>query len=204
MFIGISLSIHSVKRGGEALAITSENPSGTFEPGDIVNFTVTTNRPATLDVTGDTAELIDFDFDPVTGEGSFEIPADFLDPTGTFSLAEDATAGTAAGTFGNLTPGATLSLFDDAGDRVALDGTTIERGATSLDYETDTSHSFTLRQTIGTQTHDTVHTLTVTDVSEGGGDFVDDFSTDAQSPLTTRTGLSLIGSGSNRFAAVAL
>ncbi len=92
--------------------------------------------------------------------------------TGTFTLAEDAAPGTVAGAIGGRTTGSTLSLFDAAGDRVALSGLNIVSGATGLDYETGTDHAFTVRETLAGATNtprDTVLSLTVTDVAEGGG-----------------------------------
>lgn len=89
--------------------------------------------------------------------------------TGTFSLTENDAANTVAGAIGGKTAGSTLSLFDDAGARVALSGTNIVKGATSLDYETATSHSFTLRETLAGATNsprDTVLTLSVTNIFE--------------------------------------
>jgi len=89
--------------------------------------------------------------------------------TGTFTLSEDAAAGAVAGMISGKKSGSTLSLVDNAGGRVALDGTTIKRGATALDYETATSHSFTVRETLAGATNsprDTVLTLTVTDEVE--------------------------------------
>ncbi|GEM_PF-3071125 len=89
--------------------------------------------------------------------------------TGTFTLSEEAAAGAVAGMISGKKSGSTLSLVDNAGGRVALDGTTIKRGATALDYETATSHSFTVRETLAGATNsprDTVLTLTVTDEVE--------------------------------------
>ena len=88
--------------------------------------------------------------------------------TGTFSLAEDAAANDVAGAISGKTSGSTLSLADDAGGRVAISGTNIVRGATALDYETATSHSFTIRETLADSANsprDTVLSLTVTNVT---------------------------------------
>lgn len=87
--------------------------------------------------------------------------------TGTFELAEDAAAAAVAGAMSGKSSGSTLSLTDDAGGRVAISGTNIVRGATALDYESATSHSFTVRETHAdgaNSPRDTVLTLTVTDV----------------------------------------
>jgi hypothetical protein len=89
---------------------------------------------------------------------------------GTFTLAESASSGAVAGALTGVTSGSTLSLVDDAGGRVALSGSNIVRGATALDYETATSHSFTVRETHADGSNsprDTVFSLTVTDVADG-------------------------------------
>lgn len=87
--------------------------------------------------------------------------------SGTFTLAEDAISGALAGLLYGKAASATLSLTNDAGGRVALDGVKVVRGATALDFETATSHSFTVRQTLpDARTIDTTLTLAVTDVLE--------------------------------------
>ncbi len=89
--------------------------------------------------------------------------------TGTFSLAESAAQGATAGTLGGITSGSTLSLTDNAGGRVQLSGTIVQRGGTALDFETATSHSFTVRETLTGATNtprDTTLTLAVTNVFE--------------------------------------
>lgn len=101
-------------------------------------------------------------------ENVFEAPS-LSALTGTFSLAENATAGAVAGAIGAKTSGSTLSLVSDAGGRVALSGANIVRGVTSLDYEVATSHSFTVRETLADSANsprDTVFTLNVTDIDE--------------------------------------
>ena len=88
--------------------------------------------------------------------------------TGSFSLPENAAQMTTAGTLGNTTNGSTLSLFDNAGNRLALDGLDIQRGATGLDFEAATSHSFTVRETHpdAEAPRDTTFTLTVSNINE--------------------------------------
>lgn len=91
---------------------------------------------------------------------------------GTFTLPENAPIDQVAGAITGKSSGSTLTLTDDAGGRVALLGTNIVRGATALDYETATSHSFQLTETHPDATNSprvTNLTLTVTDVVEGGG-----------------------------------
>lgn len=94
-------------------------------------------------------------------------PATLAALSGTFTLAEDASAGTVAGALSGKTVGSTLSLADDAGGRVALSGSNVVRGATALDYDTATSHAFTVRETLAGATNtprDTVLSLAVTNV----------------------------------------
>lgn len=89
--------------------------------------------------------------------------------SGTFTLAENAAQNDIAGALSGKTSGSTLSLADDAGGRVALSGTNIVRGATALNYESATSHNFTVRETLADSANsprDTVLSLTVTDVDE--------------------------------------
>jgi len=91
---------------------------------------------------------------------------------GTFSLAENSASGTLAGALTGTTTGSTLSLFNDAGGRFAVSGTNVVAGLVSTDYETATSHSITIRETLAGATNtprDTVFTVAVTDVAEGGG-----------------------------------
>lgn len=104
---------------------------------------------------------------------------------GTFTLAEDAAAGDVAGALTGKTASSTLSLANDAGGRVALSGTNITRGATALDYETATSHSFTVRETHAdgvNSPRDTVMTLLVSDVADTGSTLT--------APALTRDGTS--------------
>lgn len=107
---------------------------------------------------------------PYNPDGSWADASDYLSAlTGTFTLPENAAADAVAGTLTNVTSGSTLSLTDNAGGRVALSGNNIVRGATALDYETATSHSFTVRETLSGATNsprDTVLTLSVTNVGE--------------------------------------
>lgn len=97
-------------------------------------------------------------------------PPTLGDLSGTFTLPENATAGAQAGVVFGKRSGSTLTLPDDAGGRVAISGgNRIVRGATALNYESATSHSFTVRETLAGATgspKDTVLSLTVTNVLE--------------------------------------
>jgi len=86
------------------------------------------------------------------------------------TVAEDATIGATVGAVVGKTASSTLSLTDNAGGKFALSGTNIVTAA-ALDYETATSHSITIRETLAGATNtprDTVLTVTVTDVTEAG------------------------------------
>lgn len=88
------------------------------------------------------------------------------------TVAENVPAGTIVGAIIGKTPGSTVSLVNDAGGRFSLNGTSIQTGSTSLDYETATSHNITIRETLSTATNtpkDTTLTITVQDVTEGTG-----------------------------------
>ena len=88
---------------------------------------------------------------------------------GTFTLPENSAQGTSAGMITGATAESTLTLLDNAGGRVQLSGANIQAGPTALDFETGTSHQFTVRETLAGATNtprDTVLTLTVTDVDE--------------------------------------
>lgn len=87
------------------------------------------------------------------------------------TVAEDAAAGAVVGAIQGTTSGSTLSLMDDAGGKFVIDGGNIEV-AGALDYDAATSHSITIRETLSGATNtpnDTVLSITVTNVSEGGG-----------------------------------
>jgi hypothetical protein len=87
-------------------------------------------------------------------------------------VAEDASVGDPVGTF-SVSGGSgsyTFTLTDDAGGLFATDGSDLEV-AGALDYETATSHSITVEADNGVDDPiSRVFSITVTDVSEGGGD----------------------------------
>lgn len=87
------------------------------------------------------------------------------------SIAEGASPGAPVGELLGRTAGSTLSLLADAGGRFALSGANIVAGLTPTDFETNTSHSITVREVLAGATNtprDTILTITVTDVAEGG------------------------------------
>ena len=86
------------------------------------------------------------------------------------SLTENSASGTLIGAILNTTPGSTLSLFDAAGNKVAISGGNLVAGATNTDYETTgPTFTFTARETLTGATntpHDTVLTINVVNVFE--------------------------------------
>ena len=88
---------------------------------------------------------------------------------GTFELSENAAHGDAAGEISGATSGSTLTLLDDAGGRLQIDGRTIVAGAGELDFETASSHTFVVRETLEGATNspnDTTLMLSVTNALE--------------------------------------
>jgi hypothetical protein len=86
------------------------------------------------------------------------------------SVPENSANGTLVGGLSGKTSGSTLSLFDDAGGRFSVSGLGAVSVANSslLDYETNTSHNITVRETLAGATNtprDTTLTVTVTDVT---------------------------------------
>jgi hypothetical protein len=90
------------------------------------------------------------------------------------SVDENSASNTVVGNVANTkTTGSTISMLDDDGGRFTLAlGTSIRTTALVLDYETDgPTRSITLRETLtgaSNTPNDTVLTVTVNDVSEGG------------------------------------
>lgn len=84
------------------------------------------------------------------------------------SVSEAAAVSSVVATVQNTTLGSTLALVSDAGGKFALNGNQITLAQT-LDYETATSHSITLRETLAGATNtplDTVRTINVTNALE--------------------------------------
>lgn len=116
--------------------MTTETSGGTFKIGEPIS----SDNP--LPVTTDTSRVFK-PGEPISTENPLPV---FLvsapeAPTltalgGVFALQEDAAAGAIAGFVVGKTIGSVLTLGDDAGGRIALQGTTIVRGATALDFET--------------------------------------------------------------------
>ena len=86
------------------------------------------------------------------------------------TLTEGAAQGTAIGTLRGRTVGSTLSLIDNAGGRFQLTGTTIQAGPTATDYEANTSHQITVRETHADASspgyRDTKLTIAISNVAE--------------------------------------
>jgi hypothetical protein len=91
------------------------------------------------------------------------------DLTGTFTLSEGAAAGAIAGALSGVTPGSNLSLFDSAGNQLAVIGNNIVRGSVPVNFEGQNPIPFTVRETNSDATnspHDTVLSCNVTNVFE--------------------------------------
>lgn len=82
------------------------------------------------------------------------------------TIAEDAVQGAVVGALASVPAGATLSLTNTAGNRFAISGGNLVRGATALDYETASSHQVTVKADLGADTYSKTFTVNVTDVSE--------------------------------------
>ncbi|MBA4087364.1 MAG: hypothetical protein C0491_06140 [Novosphingobium sp.] len=84
-------------------------------------------------------------------------------------LAEGSAAGSVVGVLVGKTSGSAVALVDDAGGRFAISEGNLVAGATSTDFETATSHSVTLRETLADSANsprDTVLWITIGNVFE--------------------------------------
>jgi hypothetical protein len=95
------------------------------------------------------------------------------------TIAENSIAGTVVGAILGAHPDATLIMVDNDGNRFKITGGNVVAGSVPTDYETPpTTREVTIRQTlIGVPNSplDTVLTIDVTDVDEGGGGVDPDF-----------------------------
>jgi hypothetical protein len=85
---------------------------------------------------------------------------------------------TVVGPLANTSAGSTLSIptGEDAGGRFKLSGSNVVAGATPCNYEAATSHEITVRETHADGSNsprDTILTINVIDVAEGGGPSLD-------------------------------
>jgi len=84
-------------------------------------------------------------------------------------LSEGSAAGTVVGALLGKTSGSALALVDDAGGRLAISEGNLVAGATSTDFETATSHSVTVRETLADSANsprETVLSITIGNVFE--------------------------------------
>jgi hypothetical protein len=93
---------------------------------------------------------------------------------------------TVVGALANTSAGSTLSIptGEDAGGRFKLSGSNVVAGATPCDYESATSHNITVREThadASNSPRDTILTINVINVAEGGGSPSLDFSDETNS-----------------------
>lgn len=82
------------------------------------------------------------------------------------TVVENTASGVTVAAFQNKTLGSTLSLTNDAGGRFVISGSNLLTGLVSTDYETATSHSVTVRESLAGVTNDTALTVSVTNVYE--------------------------------------
>ncbi|UTC29857.1 hypothetical protein BAJUN_02270 [Bajunvirus bajun] len=82
------------------------------------------------------------------------------------SILESAAAAAVVGALTSTPTGATFSMVDTAGNRFAISGNNLVRGATALDTEVNATHTVTIRGTRLGETFDKNFTITVTDVDE--------------------------------------
>jgi hypothetical protein len=119
------------------------------------------------------------------------------------SVGEETAVGEAVGTLSGVVSGSTLELTDDAGGKFVLDGS-IVRIAAALDYETATSHSITVRETlVGAYDSPKVTTLTinVTDYAPTlGMDWTPFFLTDADAAGTVAGTISVDGAAGSTLS----
>jgi hypothetical protein len=99
-------------------------------------------------------------------------PSDPAPPTlgalslNTAAIATGSVEDTLVGTILGLTGGSTVTLQDDAGDRFKIVGNQVFAGSVATDYDIDTSHDITIRETLTGATNtprDTVISITVLD-----------------------------------------
>lgn len=93
---------------------------------------------------------------------------DSFDLSGSF-LQENSAAGTPIGTFSSSPSGASYTLTNSGGGRVSLSGANLSAGSTNTDYETTPSFTIGVTATRGSTSIPQNFTITVGDVSEGGG-----------------------------------
>ena len=85
---------------------------------------------------------------------------------GADTISENAVLNTVVGGLISTPAGAAWSMVETAGNRFAIAGNNLVRGATPLDYETATTHEVTVRGTRLGETLDKTFTVNVTNVNE--------------------------------------
>ncbi|USN14798.1 hypothetical protein DOMOVOI_03240 [Brevundimonas phage vB_BpoS-Domovoi] len=79
---------------------------------------------------------------------------------------ENSVAPAVVGALTSTPAGASFIMTNNAGNRFALSGSNVVRGATALDYENATAHDVTIRGTRQGETFDKTFTINVTNVNE--------------------------------------
>ncbi len=157
-----------VDNAGGRFAINATTGQVTVANGTLLNYEVNPSHSITVRISDGT--LTKDQVMTVTVNNVNEAPTG---ASGTLSIAENAANGTVVGTMLGTDPDANTtfgySLVDNAGGRFAINATTgqvtVANGAL-LDFETNPSHSITVRVSDGTLTRDQVMTVTVNNVNE--------------------------------------
>ena len=87
------------------------------------------------------------------------------------AIDENSSPATLIGNIVGKSSGSVLTMTDTAGGKVALSGNTVVCGATNIDFETTPTFTFTLHETHtdgNNSPRDSIITITVNDVAEGG------------------------------------
>lgn len=86
-------------------------------------------------------------------------------------LQEAAAAGTHVGNVVGKAAGSTLTVLDDAGDKLALDGIAVEAGAVPTDYDNEQTLDITIRETHPDATNSPLDTILTVNIIEIGGTY---------------------------------
>jgi hypothetical protein len=157
---------------GATYTITSQTPAGTFfaiSGGNLVTGATPTNyennTSHSITVRGTRlSETFDKVF-TINVTNVQEVTDIALSAT---TIAENATAGTVVGALTSTPAGASYSITSQtpSGTYFAISGGNLVAGATSTNFEINTSHSVTIQATLGADTYSEVFNITVTDVDE--------------------------------------
>lgn len=145
--------------------------NGVITVGSVpTNFETATSHDITIRETlADSANSPNDTVLTINVSNAFEQPALSALSLSSNTVFENTASGTVIAAIFGKTTGSTLSLVDDAGGRFAISGGGLVAGLVALDYETATSHSITIRETLADSINsplDTTLTINVTNVFE--------------------------------------